>query len=277
MWQSKGDCVVREPQLGAVAAGAPLDAGPAEPSQLQRGLRILELLTNGPQSAASIARELDIHRSTALRLLRELESTRYVRRNAEKEYALVLERILALVPDGDEHSDLIETINPILRQVRDEYREAVNFSVPAEGVMVYASYYPSPHVVSLRERAGTVRPMYCSAIGKAYLSALSLPDVDEYLGRLRFSGGTERAPRGPLELREHLEASREHGYALDLQETLPTVVCVAVPVCVGGVAIGAAGISAPLDRMPDDRIVRYGERLRELFDELARQTKPPRA
>ena len=245
-----------------------------EPSQLQRGLRILEVLTSGPRSAASIARELDIHRSTALRLLRELETARYVRRNAEREYAIVLERILALVPDGGEHSDLIETINPILRQLRDESQEAVNFSLPAEDSMVYASYYPSPQVVSVRERAGTVRPMHCSAIGKAYLSALRPADVDEHLGRLRFTGGTQHAPKGPLQLRDHLEASRERGYALDLQETLPGVVCIAVPVRIGGAAIGAAGISAPTDRLPDERILKYGERLRALFDELARQTKP---
>jgi DNA-binding IclR family transcriptional regulator len=264
--------LLHDSQLGTPAAAPP--EGPAEPSQLQRGLRILELLTSGPRSAASIARELDIHRSTALRLLRELESARYVRRNAEREYALVLERILALVPEGTEHSDLIETINPILRQVRDESQEAVNFSLPAGDSMVYASYYPSAQVVSVRERAGAVRPMHCSAIGKAYLSALPVGDVDEQLGRLRFVGGTQRAPKGPLELRDQLEASRERGYALDLQETLQGVVCVAVPVRVGGVAIGAAGISAPADRMPDEQLLKYGERLRSLFDELARQTKP---
>jgi DNA-binding IclR family transcriptional regulator len=208
-----------------------------------------------------------------LRILRELESIRYVTRNAEKEYALLRERMLALVPDGAEHSDLIETINPILRRLRDESQEAANFSVPAGELMVYASYYPSQQVVAVRERAGSVRPMYCSAIGKAFLSALDLADVDEHLGRVRFTGGTDRAAKGPLELRDQLETSRERGYALDIEETLPGVVCVAVPVRIGSLAIGAAGISAPVDRMSEERVARYGERLRELFDELARQTK----
>jgi DNA-binding IclR family transcriptional regulator len=267
--------MLRDLQLGTTGVTPP--ESQVEPSQLQRGLRILELLTSGPRSAASIAREVDIHRSTALRLLRELESARYVRRNSDREYALVLERILALVPERGEHSDLIETINPILRQLRDESHEAVNFSLPAGDSMVYASYYPSPHVVSVREQAGAVRPMHCSAIGKAYLSALCLADVDEHLGRLRFTGGTQRAPKGPLELRDQLEANRERGYALDLQETLPGVVCIAVPVRVGDVVIGAAGISAPADRMPDERLSEQGGRLRVLFDELARQLKPVRA
>lgn len=253
---------------------APAAASGGEPSQLQRGLRILELLTAGPRSAASIARELDVHRSTALRLLRELESIRYVMRNAQKEYAVLPERILALVPDVGEHYDWIETINPILRGLRDEFGEATNFSVPAESTMVYMSYYASPQVVSVNERAGAVRPMYCSAIGKAYLAALEEDAVDAYLGRLRFEGGTANAPKGPLEFRDHLEATRERGYALDLQETLPGVVCVAGAVRVGGVVIGAAGISAPVDRMDDARVRDRGERLHSIFAELARQTEP---
>jgi DNA-binding IclR family transcriptional regulator len=245
-----------------------------EPSQLQRGLRVLELLTSGPRSAASIARELGIHRSTALRLLRELELLRYVTRNADKEYAILRERILALVPDGGEHSDWLETINPILRRIRDEFREAANFSVPAEEKMIYTSYYAASQDVTVRERAGSVRAMYCSAIGKAYLSALDPDDVDAHLGRMRFEGGTDRAAKGPLELRDHIDATRERGYALDAEETMPGVVCVAVPVRIGGVVIGAAGISAPASRMPDERMHMCGERLRELFEKLARQTQP---
>jgi len=260
--------------------GAPVPAltpPNGEPSQLQRGLRILELLTSGPRSAASIARELDVHRSTALRLLRELESIRYVTRNAEKQYAVLPERILALVPDAGEHSDWGETINPILRGIRDEYQEATNFSVPAEATMVYMSYYASPQVVSVRERAGAVRPMYCSAIGKAYLAALEEDAVDAYLGRLRFEGGTPNAAKGPLEFRDHLETTRQRGYAVDMQETLHGVVCVAATVRVGGVVIGAAGISAPLDRMDEARTRACGEHLRDIFEELARQTKPAAA
>ena len=244
----------------------------AEPSQLQRGLWVLEVLRNGPQTAASIGRELDIHRSTALRLLRELEAIRYVTRNAHKEYAIVPERILALVPDRGAHSDWIVTINPIIRDLRDEYQEATNFSVPADETMVYLSYYPSPQVIAVREGAGSVRPMHSSAIGKAYLSALDMASTDAYLGRMRFQGGTDRAVKGPLELRDQLEASRERGYALDLQETMPGVVCVAVAVHLGGVVVGAAGISAPADRMPEERISASGQRLREVFGELARQT-----
>ncbi len=253
---------------------APAKAASSEPSQLQRGLRILELLRGGPRSAASIARELDVHRSTALRLLRELESIRYVMRNAQKEYTVLPERILALVPDAGDHYDWVETINPILRGVRDEYQEATNFSVPAEATMVYMSYYASPQVVSVNERAGTVRPMYCSAIGKAYLAALEEDAVDSYLGRMRFEGGTANAPKGPLEFRDRIEETRKRGYAVDLEETLAGVICVAGAVRVGGVVIGAAGLSAPAERMDEDRIDVCGERLRSAFGELARPTEP---
>lgn len=216
---------------------------------------------------------MGLHRSTAARILRELESSRYVTRGPDKEYAVVAERVRALAPADGEHSDWIDMVNPILSHVRDRYCEATNFSVPAEGAMVYMSYFASPEVVAVREGPGSVRPMYCSAIGKAYLAALDPEALDTYLSRLRYEGGTERAPSGSLELQDQIVSVQSRGYAFDLQETLKGVVCVATDVRVGGVVMGAAGISAPADRMSEDRIRESGEYLRSAFRELAQQTE----
>jgi DNA-binding IclR family transcriptional regulator len=230
----------------------------SEPSQLQRGLTILEILATGPRSAAALARDLDVHRSTTLRLLRELEIAGYVRRNADKEYAAVAGRLLTLVPEHHEQHDWIQAVNAVLEHLRDRYGESTNFSVPADGSMVYLSYYPSTHVVSVREGPGAVRPMHCSAIGKAYLAALDATELDRQLSRLSFEGGTSRAASSPKALRAELERTRKRGYAIDDEETSPGVTCVAVAVLLGEDVVGSAGLSAPAGRLAS-----------ELCDEIA--------
>src|SRR4051812_46125036 len=101
----------------AVAAGSPVTApgraGAA--SHLARGLRALEVLAAGARSAADVARELGVNRSTAWRLLNELEQAGYVTRDApSKRYRTVAERLYALAASSEDPHDWTEVIHPVL-------------------------------------------------------------------------------------------------------------------------------------------------------------------
>ena len=118
--------------------------------------------------------------------------------------------------------------------------------VPANGTMVYLAFFPSVHLIMVRERLGTTRPMHCSALGKAYLSALDDRALDSELALLTYRGGTERAARGPIELRERLEETRKRGYAIDRDETSEGATCVAAPS--GSAAPWSARSASPVRR-----------------------------
>lgn len=240
-------------------------------SQLARGLRALEEISARPQTAAELARALGVNRSTALRLLQELEAAGYVTRGgASRRFSTVVERLYALVAGHDDHSDWTELVHPVLASMRDDLGEAAMQAVPANGSMVYLALFPSLHPVAVRERIGTVRPMHSSALGKAYLSALDPKSLDVELGRLSYEGGTARAAEGPLELRQRLAEARERGYAVDHEETFEGVVCVAAPTRIGGALVGAAGVSGPTNRLPDERVEEIAAELVERLAELDR-------
>jgi DNA-binding IclR family transcriptional regulator len=238
-------------------------------SPIQRALIALEELAAGPRSAADIARVLGVNRSTALRLLQELEGTGYVARNLRtKEYGTVPARFYALIQDHRDHLDWSEQVDPVLRELRDEFGEAAVMAVPANGTMVYLAFFPSMHPVAVRERLGTVRPMHASALGKAYLSALSEQALDVELGQIQFVGGTQNAAQGPLELREKLEQMRGIGFAIDLDETFMGVTCVAAPLWIGTSVIGAVGVSGPSGRFGGARTDEIGRRVAEVVRPL---------
>jgi DNA-binding IclR family transcriptional regulator len=232
------------------------------PSTLDRAFTAIEALAEGPATAADIARVLGVNRSTALRLLTELEGTGYVRRDARtKRYSNVTTRFYALIASNEDHADWSEVVDPVLSELRDEFGEAAIMGVPANGTMVYLAFFPSVHLVAVRERLGTTRPMHCSALGKAYLSALGTQALDAELALLTFRGGTDLAAKGPIELRERLELARSNGYAYERNETFDGGTCVAAPVRIGRSLVGAIGMSGPSNRFTDERIRVIGERL----------------
>jgi DNA-binding IclR family transcriptional regulator len=103
------------------------------------------------------------------------------------------------------------------------------------------------------------------------LSALDRKSLDLELGRLTYEVGTERAARGPLELGQRVAEARDRGYAVDREETFDGVVCVAVPTRISGALIGAAGISGPASRLPEERIEEIGRALLECLAALGRR------
>jgi len=239
-------------------------------SHIRRAFQALEALVGGPQTAAHIAQVLGVNRSTALRLMTEIEALGYVYRDPDsKSYAIVPARFYPFISSHMDHLDWSMVVDPILSDLRDEFGEASIMGVPANGTMVYLAFFPSVHLIMVRERLGTTRPMHCSALGKAYLSALDDQALDSELGLLNYQGGTHLAARGPIELRERLEETRQRGYATDRDETAEGATCVAVPARIGRTLVGAIGLSGPSSRISDPRIAEIGERLKEVSLRLA--------
>jgi DNA-binding IclR family transcriptional regulator len=266
--------MARQRQLGIVeeAVAVPPSSAPSvQPvgddarAHLRRAFRALEEACITPRSASEMARILNVNRSTALRMLNELVDIGVLRRDDEKRYQGVTEWFAALGAVQGEARNWSERIRPALFRIRARFGEAANFSVPASGLMVYMAYVPGAHVLGVRERVGSVKPMHASAIGKAYLAALDEGEREREVRRLTFVGGTAEAPHSEAELKERLAIVRNDGYAVDLEETIPGVACVAVAVSVGPSVVGAAGVSAPVSRLGASVIAECGRYLAAAF------------
>lgn len=241
------------------------DADPdpvTERSLVGRVFRTLELIAERPMAPSELAHSLDVDRSSALRLLRQLVATGYVARDdRSREYGTVGARFLRLVSYTPDHTDLSELVDPILRAARAQYGEATLLAVPARGSMVYAAFFPSRQMLGVREQLGSIRPMHCSAVGKAYLAGLDEDALERELGRITFEGGTALAPRDRATLYRQVQEARRAGYAVDRDETSVGVSCVAVPLRVGATLMGAIGLSGPSSRLPEALLGRIGQDL----------------
>lgn len=244
---------------------------PRQRSPLVRGLRTLELLQEQPSTVSEVARALEVNRSSAQRLLHELETAGYVARDPESRRYAAEPRRQVVRPNGlparalaggQPEGEWGEAIHQVLQELRDLAGESTMFSVPARDRMLYVAFYPTDHPVGVQESIGSARPVHASAVGKAYLSALGPAALDIVLGRLNYSDGTDMAAKGPFQLRDMLGEVRRQGYAVDHDETFEGLSCVATPVFVNGtILVGAAGITGPTHRFAAERVEEYGELL----------------
>ncbi|UNK69986.1 helix-turn-helix domain-containing protein [Microbacterium sp. H1-D42] len=190
-------------------------AAPASQT-LSRGIRILEILADGPLSIDDVAARLEVHRSIAYRLLRTLEDHRLVARDSAGRVSLG-PRMAALAA-GVAH-DLQAEALPELTAVANELGMTCFLAVlDGDECITLTSVEPRHAVANVAQRPGTRHPITVGAPGKAILTQLrdtQWPAVDEAL-------------------RAEVAAAGERGYAISHDEVIPNLRSVAVPLVLRG-------------------------------------------
>jgi DNA-binding IclR family transcriptional regulator len=141
--------------------------------------------------------------------------------------------------------------------------------VPAGSRIVFIDRAVGSDILSVNTQIGAAEPLHCTALGKAYLAFCEPGQRDELIaGRLaRFTPKT-LVSRG--ELTEECERTRKRGYALDDEEYIEGIRCLAAPVLNAQAApVALVGISGAKDRIRGRQIREYGEAIRRVSLEIS--------
>jgi DNA-binding IclR family transcriptional regulator len=219
---------------------------------LSRGIRILEILADGPLSIDDLAARLEVHRSIAYRLLRTLEDHRLVVRDASGRAALG-PRMAALAA-GVAH-DLQAEALPELTAVANELGLTAFLTVlDGDEVITLTSVEPRHALANVAQRPGARHPVTVGAPGKAILTQMR--EVDW--------------PAADAALRAEVAAVAERGYALSHDEVIPNLRSIAVPLPLRGKRPAALAVVHMASRIPDaeiaDRLQRSAITIRAALD-----------
>ena len=111
-------------------------------------------------------------------------------------------------------------------------------------------------------RVGMVRDMPCTAVGKAILASWGAGEIQDFWKRNPPQPVTARTITDLGAFQHELEVIRQRGFAVDREENEAGVCCVAAALRdESGRYTYAFSISAPAERMPEERLMRLGERL----------------
>lgn len=116
---------------------------------------------------------------------------------------------------------------------------------------------------------GVGLPLHCTAVGKAMLSALELPDRERLLGRSPLPAATSRSIIQPGLLRSQLDQACVQGFAVSQEEFQPGVISVAAPFRTAGIVCAVACIGNSTDqrvRRAAPRVVTAARSLQSQLD-----------
>lgn len=222
-----------------------------------KALAILDALSSCPEGMrqTELAKKLGFPVSTTHRLVATLSSQGYVQQDAVSGRYVLGSKIFHLQAASANRPNLARTAFPFLRKLARELDETTNLSTLSDGRVVYLESVAADRAVGLYTPPGTIAPAHCTAMGKVLLAHLAETDWEDWFERYEPADGTENAITDPEAFRRHLLDVKQQGYALDDEEWVPGVRCIAGPVRdVSGEVVAAISISAPGGRLPAERI-----------------------
>jgi DNA-binding IclR family transcriptional regulator len=199
---------------------------------LERGLRLVETVAaNGAHtSLAEAARRTGLHRSTAHHLLQTLVSLGYLRQDGETRGYELAAKPFQLTGRTWSPEQLATIAQPVLAELTRRSGEGSSFSVYRDGAVTVVAKREHDGPVRVVQDVGAVRPLHCTAVAKAILPWLPAPELAGILARMRFTRHTPKTIVARATFEAALRRIRTSGYALDDEEHIEGIRCIAMPV-----------------------------------------------
>src|SRR6266550_9009037 len=138
---------------------------------VERAISILDLLAEGGwRTGADVARELRVHRSTALRLLATLERHAMVERDTRTARYRLGRRLAQLASVVTGEFDLRYVARPVCEQLATAVGETATLDVLMGDVIVPIEQATASTSVMSVNWLGRRTPVHCTASGKAILA-----------------------------------------------------------------------------------------------------------
>lgn len=246
---------VRPRARKAAAGGARRD--PLFNDSVQKALAVLEAFGKGRRvlKLAEVADAARISKPSAQRCVHTLGALGYLRREERDTGWRLTPRSLAIAQAYLSGYRLIEQATRHLIDLNQETGESVSLSEPEESDMVFVARFPSHKPFLVHMPVGQRLPMYCTASGRAYLSALPTAEAQQILRRSELRVLTPMTVLDPRQIMKLIEAARADGYAYSDQECYRGDVTVAAAIIGGnGRPIGAVNVSGPTSRWTLERM-----------------------
>lgn len=229
--------------------------GAALVQSVDRALRILELLArHGSMAVTEVAAELDVHKSTAFRLLVVLENRGLVQQIGERGKYQLGFGIARLAGATTARLDLTQQSRPVSERLAAQVGETVNVAVLETDCAVNIDQVRGPAAVSAYNWVGQRTPLHATSSGKVLL-AHARPEDRERILAAPLGRFTPHTVADVAALRRELDETVRRGYAFTVEELELGLNAVAAPVRLyDGTVVAAISVSGPSYRVTRDRI-----------------------
>jgi DNA-binding IclR family transcriptional regulator len=229
---------------------------------VDRALSILEFLAGrGSAGVTEIAKNLDVHKSTAFRLVMALENRELVEQVEERGKYRLGFGLVRLAGATSAQLDLTKQGRPICLRLAADFDETVNIAVLDSGAATNITQEHGGNVIGTRNWVGQRTPLHATSSGKVLLAATSGELRDQLM-----AGPFERFTPATItdldRLREELGVVERRGWASCAEELEVGLNSVGAPLRgVDGEVIGAVSVAGPSYRFRPEQFPAVAERL----------------
>jgi IclR family KDG regulon transcriptional repressor len=238
---------------------------------LVKALRILECLAEDENPSATLtelSRRLHLHVSTVHRLMVNLVRQGFVETDPSTGGYRLSFRMLRMGLKVLDRLDFRQVALPLLRELNQKTQETVHLAILQGHQAVSIDKLGSPQPVALDAKLGSTIPLYCTGVGKSLLAVQREEVQGEILHALGLERHTPHTITGLTALRKELARIREQGYAIDNEEVVLGLRCVAAPIFNHqGQVLAAFSVAGPASRVTPERV----PELAKLVCETARE------
>jgi DNA-binding IclR family transcriptional regulator len=199
---------------------------------------------------SEIASALPFARTTVHRILYSLEKLGYVEKDEIKSHYQLAGKFFELTGPAVHFRRLLSVARSEMQNLLLQYGETVNLGILEDGQVTYIEVLQSPSALRIAANPGARNPVHCTSLGKAILAYLPENEALAILDQQPMIKMTPKTITQKRHFMEHLALVREKAIALDMEEHLSGVVCVAAPIFdQNGRVIASVSISGPTTRM----------------------------
>lgn len=226
--------------------------------------RALDLLVelskwDRPATLTELSRRVDLHPTTALRLLDSLRSRGFVHQSANRAYVLGAQNF-ELGSAYLRSVSVWSQANQLADELAAASGETASVGVLDAGQILYIAIARGQQDMGIASAPGTRHPAYCTSLGKAILADLPGNQVLEILRKDPPSRLTPSTLATIPALQRDLALTRRRGFSIDNEERTPGVLCIGAAIRDHkNDPVGALSISGPADRMRDHGVDKLGE------------------
>lgn len=223
---------------------------------ISKALNIIELLAETRQelSLSEISRRLGFAKSTAHGLLSTLRDFEYVEQSfftGRYKLGLRLFEIGSIVAHG---WDLRVNAVPHIQNLFDQLGETVHLVVLDKGEVLYIDKRESRQPMRIVSQVGTRLPAHCTGVGKVLLAHLGNAELKRIIATRGLARYTKNTITDQKKLEEELALIRTREYAVDNEEIMDNLRCIAAPIRdQTGKVIAAISVSMPTIRFSEEQ------------------------
>jgi DNA-binding IclR family transcriptional regulator len=199
---------------------------------LERSLQILGAfsLEQPELSLSDLSMATDLPPSTALRLLTILAQFGYVEKSPDTDrYRIgvgMFERGSIYIQSTTVEAEAAGPLEALAR----ETNQTASLGVLDRTDIVHIAVYQPDRAIRYYAPVGQREMAHCTGLGKALLSGLRDEEVEEIVAQRGLPGRTDRTITTISALRANLSEIRERGHAIDNEESIVGLRCVAAPI-----------------------------------------------